>query len=300
MAPLPCKNARMNWNDLRYFIAAVRRGSYSAAAQELGVARTTVARRIQALEKRLKQTLFVFHNNRFTLTEFGQSLFDRAQDLEQAMDGLQQELDIDQAVQGDLRIAAPLGLGAEFVPAFAALSKRYPGLCWELVNAEDPLASLNMRQADMAIGLGDNCPVHLRRVEVLNMPRALYAANTYLKRYPADVALVEHQWLYWGESLSGSQAARWMAREIPAEATVVARLNSWHAMKLAVTEGLGVAPLWCCFADPMRGISRIGEVQPDLTMPLAIFAPQDRPMHARTRAAIGFLQQELSSRLRIS
>ena len=48
----------MDWDDLRYFLAAYRRGSLSAAARELGCEYTTVGRRVAALEAALGTTLF--------------------------------------------------------------------------------------------------------------------------------------------------------------------------------------------------------------------------------------------------
>jgi DNA-binding transcriptional LysR family regulator len=44
------KNAQMNWEDYRYFLALADTGSFSAAARELGVDHSTVARRVNALE----------------------------------------------------------------------------------------------------------------------------------------------------------------------------------------------------------------------------------------------------------
>jgi len=42
-----------DWGDLRFFLATARRGSTLAAARELGVNQTTIARRIAALETAL-------------------------------------------------------------------------------------------------------------------------------------------------------------------------------------------------------------------------------------------------------
>jgi len=39
-----------DWGDLKFFLATARRGSTLAAARELGVNQTTIARRIAALE----------------------------------------------------------------------------------------------------------------------------------------------------------------------------------------------------------------------------------------------------------
>ena len=53
------QNAAMDWDHLRFFAAVVHSGTLAGAARTLGVEHTTVARRIQTLEKMLGQTLFV-------------------------------------------------------------------------------------------------------------------------------------------------------------------------------------------------------------------------------------------------
>ena len=43
------KKPSQNWDDLRYFLAVARTGTFSAAAKQLGAEHTTMARHIQAL-----------------------------------------------------------------------------------------------------------------------------------------------------------------------------------------------------------------------------------------------------------
>ena len=48
----------MDWENLRYFLELARTGTLAAAARRTGVEHTTVARRIQALEKQMGESLF--------------------------------------------------------------------------------------------------------------------------------------------------------------------------------------------------------------------------------------------------
>eukprot|EP01036_Dinobryon_divergens_P056181 gene56182-biopygen46471 len=48
----------MDWDNLRYFLELARSGTLAAAARRAGVEHTTVARRIQALEKQMGAALF--------------------------------------------------------------------------------------------------------------------------------------------------------------------------------------------------------------------------------------------------
>ena len=45
---------KLDWDDLRFFLAVAAAGSLSAAARELGVNTTTVLRRIASLEEALQ------------------------------------------------------------------------------------------------------------------------------------------------------------------------------------------------------------------------------------------------------
>ena len=48
----------MDWNNLRYFLELARTGTLVNAARRLEVDHTTVARRLQALEKEVGTPLF--------------------------------------------------------------------------------------------------------------------------------------------------------------------------------------------------------------------------------------------------
>ena len=58
MVCLPCENAHMEWDDLRYVLALKRNPTLAGAAADLGVAHTTVGRRLRAAEKALDVRLF--------------------------------------------------------------------------------------------------------------------------------------------------------------------------------------------------------------------------------------------------
>ena len=51
----------MDWNDLRYFLAVARLGRLSPAARRLRVEHSTVARRIEGMERAMGTRLFDRH-----------------------------------------------------------------------------------------------------------------------------------------------------------------------------------------------------------------------------------------------
>ena len=73
----------MLWSHLEFFLATARHGTLSAAAKELNVNHTTVARRISALEKELQIKLFKRKNTGYILTEHGISLLEQVRQIEE-------------------------------------------------------------------------------------------------------------------------------------------------------------------------------------------------------------------------
>src|ERR1700712_2727487 len=63
--------AHMDWDNLRYFLGLARSGTLMSAARRLEVDHTTVARRIQALEKEVGTPLFSREADGHRLTEAG-------------------------------------------------------------------------------------------------------------------------------------------------------------------------------------------------------------------------------------
>lgn len=71
--------SRVTLQQLTYFVGAVTHGSFSAAAQALGVAQPSLSEQIRRLERQLRVTLFVRTNRRLVLTEAGRVFLPRAE-----------------------------------------------------------------------------------------------------------------------------------------------------------------------------------------------------------------------------
>ena len=74
----------MDWDNLRYFLELARAGTLVGAARRLGVDHTTVARRIQALEKQVGSPLFAREAAGHRLSEAGRSLLPQVEGMEAA------------------------------------------------------------------------------------------------------------------------------------------------------------------------------------------------------------------------
>lgn len=290
--------SRLNWDDLHLFLNAIEAGSYSAAGARLGLNRTTVGRRVQALEKALEQPLFEQGPEGYRPTAAGQRLLRSARAMEREVQALNQALAGEQRrLQGPLRLAAPVGLGPEFMPQFAAFSSRYPDVQLELINAQDSLASISQRKADLGLCVTNSVPGHLQGHRVTRLRRALYASPDYLRRYPAERPLAQHHWVGWGREMLHSQAAQWMGAHLPPEIHVTAAVNSWPALREAVLAGLGVGPLWCFLADSDPRLVRVRDAVPELGIDLWLLVHRDVPVNERGSAFMDYTRPLLAQRV---
>ncbi len=144
-----------HFDDMTVFVNAVEAGSFSGAAQRLGIAKSIVSRRMSALESRLGTSLFHRSTRRLSLTETGLAYVERARrilaDVAEADDiarRLQGEL------KGKLRVAAPMSFGERHLsPAIAEFLTTHPNVDIDL-DLNDRRVDLVSEGYDLAIRIG--------------------------------------------------------------------------------------------------------------------------------------------------
>ena len=75
-------------NDLLIFARVAEAGSFSRAAERIGLPKSTVSRRIALLEERLGERLMLRTTRRLTLTEFGNQLLEHARQVVAEVDAV--------------------------------------------------------------------------------------------------------------------------------------------------------------------------------------------------------------------
>ncbi|HEY1090477.1 MAG TPA: LysR family transcriptional regulator, partial [Burkholderiaceae bacterium] len=98
----------MDANDLLLFARVIEAGSISRAAERLHLPKSTVSRRLSALEARLGEKLLQRSTRRLTLTDFGQGVLEHARALAIEVDGaLALALHRQTKPSGRLRVSMP-------------------------------------------------------------------------------------------------------------------------------------------------------------------------------------------------
>jgi len=142
----------IDWDDVRYFLAAARGGSVRAAAGRLGVNHATVLRRIAQLEERLGAQMFEKLPSGYRLTAAGEEVLELANQMEASSHQLETRIfGRDQSVRGLLRVTlTPILATHLLIPDFAEFARLHPDIEMEILSSGE-LANLTNREADVAI-----------------------------------------------------------------------------------------------------------------------------------------------------
>lgn len=252
----------MDWSDLEVFLAAVRTGSYTAAGRQLNVNRTTIGRRVDALERALGVPLFDYTALGPAPTAAGARVLAAAEAIEAEIAAMLRALEAPGPRQPTVRIAGSAGLATEFLPEIAAFRRAHPDVAVELLEELDPLDALTHRRADLAIALVRTPPLRMAGVQLGVLRQAPYARR-------GAGALPPLGWGFeFGAAIPGGQ---WASANPAGDAALEAGLatcNSWPQLKQAALAGLGSAALWCFVGDAEGSLERLAEPDPRHDSPL--------------------------------
>ena len=145
----------MNLNRLAYFAAVVDAGSFTRAAERLGITKAVVSQQVARLERDVGTTLLIRTTRRVHPTEAGRLFHARCamilREAEDAFDALAQAA---AEPTGMLRITAPNDYGTSaIVPVVTAFCARYPACQAELIMSDQTI-DLVSGGVDLAIRVG--------------------------------------------------------------------------------------------------------------------------------------------------
>lgn len=175
----------MDWEDLRYFAALANAGSLSGAARLIGVEHATVARRVARLERETGLKLVDRRGRRFLLTAEGGKIASIARTMEKSADAIERvKAGRSSALEAEVVISAPPAYAAaRLAGPLADLRKRHPGIRFRMIG-EKRQASLDRREADLAIRLSRPTAGDLTAFKIGEARFRLYASPAYLAATP--------------------------------------------------------------------------------------------------------------------
>lgn len=176
---------RGNYNDLYFFMLVVREGSFTAAAQRLGLAQSGISRAIRELEARLGVRLLVRTTRKLSLTQAGEQLY---QATLSGFDSLNQGLATlayyRNTPSGTVRInVSQHSIDKVLLPRLAVFQLRYPDIRLELIT-ENRFVNIIDKRFDAGIRLGSDVGEGMVAVRITSgMEMAVVGIPDHFRRY---------------------------------------------------------------------------------------------------------------------
>lgn len=185
---------RENYNDLFLFLQVAREGSFTAAAQRLGLAQSGVSRAVRELEKRLGVQLLVRTTRKISLTQAGELLYQQVRSGFDALDtGLDTLAHYRSTPSGTVRInASQHAIDKVLLPKLAEFKQRYPDIRLELIS-ESRFVDIITERFDAGVRLGPDVGQGMVAVRIApDMEMAVVGTPAHFHRYgfprtPADL-----------------------------------------------------------------------------------------------------------------
>lgn len=178
----------INLNRLAYFAAVADAGSFTRAAERLGITKTVVSQQVAKLEDELKTTLLIRTTRRVEPTEAGRLLHARCvMILREAEDAFDELARSNLEPKGMLRVAAPNDFGTFMIaPLAAEFTRRFRECRVELV-LSDSKVDLLERHIDLSVRVGwlDDSGQQARRIA--SFRQVLVAAPQIAATLTADL-----------------------------------------------------------------------------------------------------------------
>ncbi|WP_137173814.1 LysR substrate-binding domain-containing protein [Massilia sp. HP4] len=289
--------------DLRVFVTVVRKGSFAAAAAELGMSAAYVSKRIGVLEDALGVRLFQRTTRRIVITEDGEQAFGRAQAILDSLDDLVDEVsERRREPSGRVRICSSFGFGRNVVaPAIAKLVRAWPALQIRF-EVFDRLVDPVAEGFDLDVRIGDEIAPQLIARQLMANHRILCAAPGYVAQHGAPRSLQElsgHQCLVIKERDHPFGVWRLRSRGVDETVKVSGALSTNHgeiALRWAL-DGAGIILRSRWHAQPHLDAGRLVQVLPDFTQDANVWAvyPQRLGNSAKVRVCVEFLERELAA-----
>jgi DNA-binding transcriptional LysR family regulator len=263
-----------NLNRLAYFAAVIDAGSFTRAADHLGITKAVVSQQVAKLEQEVGTTLLVRTTRRLQPTEAGSALHAHCvRILREAEEAFAELAQARAEPRGVLRLTAPYDYGtAIVVPLVTAFIARYPACKVEL-DLSDETLDLVAGQFDLAIRVGWLADSSQQARRIASFHQFLVGAPDHVRRlahiknpiealdlpFIANTALLEPlQWTF-SKGDAGHETVLFKA---------AISINTTPAVHRALLQGGGISVLPDFLVAEDLRTGRLSRVLPDWSLPI--------------------------------
>ena len=283
--------------DMQVFIRVVDAGGISRAAEQMGLAKSAVSRRLTELEARLGVRLLNRTTRTSNLTEAGRGFYERSIKI---IDDIGELNALTQGsnttLEGTINLAVPLSFGlSHLAPAIDDFIKQHPELTIN-IDFSDRQLNLIEEGLDLAVRIADLKDSSLMARKISPIRTMICASPDYLKAHGTPETLDDlkhHQMLHYNLSNSSS----WKLTDKQGEQhfiNVAAKIiaNNGDFLKDMAIAGHGIIMIPTFISWKAIAMGELIPILSDYNAPqLNAYAvyPQTRYLSQRTRMLIDFL-----------
>ncbi|CAI3799990.1 HTH-type transcriptional regulator DmlR [Pseudomonas sp. MM221] len=288
------------YEDMRIFAQVMEAGSFTAAADRLGMSKQSVSRRLMQLEERLGVRLLNRSTRRLDATPLGQHYYQSA--LRLLGEVQQVEHDISgqaQALRGTLRLSAPLSFAMSHLGCLLTeFLQLHPQVDVE-VDLSDRAVDLIGEGYDLALRIGALEDSSLIARRIASVERVYCASPAYLQArgVPAKPEeLAGHDCLPYGHSRQVQWQFRQGGKAQAIQVTGRMRANNGELLRDAAIAGMGVTYLPTFIVGQALADGRLVAVLEEWTLPalqLSAVYPQHRQVARPVQGFVSFLRERL-------
>ncbi|MGY2374552.1 LysR family transcriptional regulator [Pseudomonas sp. SDO524_S393] len=290
------------FEDMRLFCQVMESGSFTAAADQLGLSKQFVSRRLIQLEDRLGVRLLNRSTRRLDVTPLGQSYYESAlrllaevEQVEQGIAGQNSE------PRGTIRLSAPLSFAMAhlgcLLPVFL---QRHPLVSVE-VDLSDRPVDLIGEGYDLVLRIGTLEDSTLIARRIASIPRVYCASPDYLALRgtplkPEDLA--DHDCLPYGHGRQVQWRFQTKGKVQALNVSGRMRVNNGELLRDTAVAGLGITYLpTFIVAEALqdgRLVTLLDAFAPEALTLSAVY-PQHRQSSRPVQALVEFLRERLAS-----
>lgn len=295
----------MDLDLTRIFVKVIQNGSFTKAAEQLRVPKSTVSKSVARLESETNTKLILRTTRNLTLTAAGRVFYESCLGPIQILEEAQKSLDgQDSVISGVVRLTAPEDLGSQVIaPLIAELTAKHRALRFDLLYT-DQVVDLVRGGFDLAVRIGRLNESSFKVKKIGDNVLVTAASPKYLKAHdkivkPQDLTL--HDCL----SLSYRQlSTKWILKsgksvvKVPVLSRIIS--NQMTSLVNATIAGAGVALIPSHLAQPAIDSGKLIRVLPDWSSPglaVSLISPLAASSSARLKVTVDHLFPALQKAL---
>lgn len=293
-SPLPSRLSRLNWDDLKFFLAVARTGTARSAAARLQTNHATVSRRLSALEDAIDARLFDRSQQGLELTHLGESLRPFAEAVELEMAAAARKITGQDALPaGDIRISIPNFLTETPVTdILARFCKAYPDI--ELiVQMTNSFASIERHEVDVSLRYAKAVEGDAIGRKLIDCTKSIFCTPDYAEKI-TDNRGDGLNFIGWFEPIR-DDTADWITSGPFPKAKLRHRAAEGAVQLAFARQGLGMIQVPCFYGNSIQGLVQAPFHIPTHDRSLWLLFHRDLRHTARIRLLIDFVVKEIEA-----